>query len=458
MHRDIKPSNLLLDTHGTVWVTDFGLAKADDSDDLTHTGDLVGTLCDTAPERLQGKAEAPSDVYGLGITLYELLTLQPAFDDSQRAAADRTGDVRRAVSPCAWTRDPPRPGDDCLEGHRQGARVPLSHCCRPRWGPPTVSQRPADPSSAQLRVGEALRWCRRNPLIASMSAAILFLLVTLTAGAWIDRARLSRALQAEQAKLWSLSWTEAGHGISRHVGQRIESLRSIAEAMRLPLPPGHSLAELRTEAVAALALPDMEIEGEFGGFLPIDIANVAFDGNLEHCAYQEADGTVSVRRVGDDEVAVRWKEAGLHGDRSGENLRFSRDGRYLSVWYGGSKQLVVRRLDGAESVVCYRNEKANDPTGGSFTPDSTKLACIMADSRIAVVDLATGPVRYLPPSGIDQHDIEFAPDGVPICDRRQAAGKWAVEIRDLTTGEVQTSLPHPKADALSRAGTPTVSH
>ena len=62
LHRDVKPSNLLLDLQGTVWVTDFGLAKAADEKDLTHTGDLLGTLRYMAPERFQGRSDARSDI------------------------------------------------------------------------------------------------------------------------------------------------------------------------------------------------------------------------------------------------------------------------------------------------------------------------------------------------------------------------------------------------------------
>src|SRR5262249_7796924 len=85
LHRDIKPSNLLLDDTGNVWVTDFGLAKADtDGANLTPTGDVIGTLRYMAPERFNGQGDVRSDVYGLGLTLYELLALRPAFDEADR--------------------------------------------------------------------------------------------------------------------------------------------------------------------------------------------------------------------------------------------------------------------------------------------------------------------------------------------------------------------------------------
>lgn len=85
LHRDIKPSNLLLDSKGDAWVTDFGLCKTDEAGDLTHSGDLVGTVRYMAPERFAGHADSTSDIYSLGITLYELLTLESPFAGNDRA-------------------------------------------------------------------------------------------------------------------------------------------------------------------------------------------------------------------------------------------------------------------------------------------------------------------------------------------------------------------------------------
>src|SRR6202044_3237871 len=98
-HRDIKPANLLLDTAGIVWVTDFGLAKAIAHDDLSRTGDLVGTLRYMAPERFCGGGDARSDIYSLGLTLYELLTPQPVPLTGDRAAMIRQASEGHRLPP-----------------------------------------------------------------------------------------------------------------------------------------------------------------------------------------------------------------------------------------------------------------------------------------------------------------------------------------------------------------------
>lgn len=87
IHRDIKPANLLLDSRGTVWVTDFGLAHVVADISLTVTGDVLGTMQYMSPEQACGKRtllDNRTDVYSLGATLYELLTLRPVFSGPGR--------------------------------------------------------------------------------------------------------------------------------------------------------------------------------------------------------------------------------------------------------------------------------------------------------------------------------------------------------------------------------------
>jgi serine/threonine protein kinase len=87
IHRDVKPGNLLLDTRGQLWITDFGLAQFASVGGLTMTGELLGTLRYASPEQTLGRrgmVDHRSDIYSLGATLYELLTLQPPFDGGDR--------------------------------------------------------------------------------------------------------------------------------------------------------------------------------------------------------------------------------------------------------------------------------------------------------------------------------------------------------------------------------------
>src|SRR5262249_10978783 len=80
--RDIKPGNLLVDARGQLWITDFGLAQVQGGTNLTMSGDLLGTLRYMSPEQALAQRvtiDHRTDIYSLGATLYELLTLEPAF-------------------------------------------------------------------------------------------------------------------------------------------------------------------------------------------------------------------------------------------------------------------------------------------------------------------------------------------------------------------------------------------
>jgi serine/threonine protein kinase len=87
VHRDIKPANLMIDAQGMLWITDFGLARTATDAGLTMTGDVVGTLRYMSPEQAlakHGLVDHRTDLYALGTTLYELLTLRPAVDGKDR--------------------------------------------------------------------------------------------------------------------------------------------------------------------------------------------------------------------------------------------------------------------------------------------------------------------------------------------------------------------------------------
>lgn len=178
LHRDIKPSNLLLDASGTVWITDFGLAKANDSDDLTGTGEVVGTLRFIPPERFRGESDARGDVYSLGLTLYELLTLRPAFDSPERVRI--LEQVLHTEPPRPRVIDPRIPRD--LEtivlkamakepGRRYQSAAELADDLQ-RF----LEDRPIQARRDRLHE-RMIRWGRRNPVVAALTAAVTVLML-----------------------------------------------------------------------------------------------------------------------------------------------------------------------------------------------------------------------------------------------------------------------------------------
>jgi tetratricopeptide (TPR) repeat protein len=200
LHRDIKPSNLLLDVWGTVWLTDFGLAKASGTPDLTRTGDVLGTLRYMAPERFQGRADIRSDVYALGLTLYELLALRPAF--AAAAQAQLIGQIVSGEPPRLDRLNPQLPRDLVTVVHKAMARDPADRY--PTAGALAedlrrfLDDRPI--TARRARLGEqAWRWCRRNPTMAGLLAALLALLLVATGGGvWLVRQQAERRAEASR--------------------------------------------------------------------------------------------------------------------------------------------------------------------------------------------------------------------------------------------------------------------
>jgi len=184
-----------VDSDGVVCVADFGLARAVDQTSGSRSGDVVGTLRYMAPEQWQGTADARSDIFSLGVTLYELLTLRPAFEESDRSQhLNGPSCIAEPVAPRKI--DPGVPRDletivlKCLAtdaGMRYPTAADVAADLR-RF----LSDRPIRARRVSA-VERTWRWCHRNPALAAMSGLAALLLVAVVVTALAGRVQTRRA-------------------------------------------------------------------------------------------------------------------------------------------------------------------------------------------------------------------------------------------------------------------------
>lgn len=273
LHRDVKPSNLLLDTRGTVWVTDFGLAKADDQENLTHTGDVLGTLRYMPPEAFDGRADARGDVYSLGLTLYELLALRPAFDEKDR---HRLIKHVTTMEPTRLDRLAPAiPRDLVTIVHKATDRDPARRYQTAGALADDLNRFLADePIQARrsTRWERTLRWMRHNPAAAGLIAASAIALLAVAGAATVlaYNAELREAKQAaERARQDAEQLRDAEAGQRRladQARQDAERDRGLAEAARKEAEAERENAIFQRGQLAVLTEQWAEAERDLGGY------------------------------------------------------------------------------------------------------------------------------------------------------------------------------------------------
>jgi serine/threonine protein kinase len=198
LHRDVKPANVLVDDHGVVWVTDFGLAKSANGPDVTQPDDLTGTLRYLPPERLAGRVDARGDVYGLGLTLYELLTGRCGYDESDRSALIRK--ISETSPPAPRRINPTVPCDLETIVLKAVAREPQGRYASASALADDLRRFIEDRPILARPVGPAerlWRWCRRNRAVAVLSAATMLLVVAVALVASVGYVRTWAALTGE---------------------------------------------------------------------------------------------------------------------------------------------------------------------------------------------------------------------------------------------------------------------
>ncbi|MBI3409190.1 MAG: protein kinase [Planctomycetes bacterium] len=445
LHRDIKPSNLLLDARGTIWVTDFGLAK-EEGGDVTRTGELVGTLRYMAPERLNGNADGRSDIYSLGLTLYELLTLRPAFPEADRARLVHTIAHQEPGAPRKF--DPQIPRD--LE------TIVLKAITKETAGRYAVAEDMAEDlrrflADRPIRARRAStwertrRWCRRNPGWAATIAGVLGLLLVMAIGGTILSLHLQQALHdvriadADKTEKLCQGHIERARALrtSGRVGQRFEALKAIREAAKIKVTP-----DLRDEAVAALVLPDVEVFREWGG-PPEDTWASTYDASFELFARIDKQGLLTVCRLSADGVKVICQSP-TRGKPPFAALAMSSDGRYLVFGHeakmeAGLCSFQIWKFDGAKARLHWEERGGLVRDAISFHADGRRLALGHGNGTISIHDLQTKALLNSFKSGW-ANSLAFHPRD----SRLAVAGGDSIRILDVDSGKELKALRHPK--------------
>lgn len=404
LHRDIKPANLVLDLKGTVWVTDFGLARLEDERDLTQTGDILGTLRYMAPESFKGQTDARSEIYSLGLTLYEMLAFRPAFDQRNRTALlDQV--MHAHIEPLRRV-NPEVPSDLEMIVHKAIERDPADRY-QSAGELADDLQRFIDDEPIQARRASKrerlIRWSRHNKELSASLAAVVMLVSVLAVGSMIAAGYFRSVSGRLRETVGRLTQTQ----IELH--DRVDALNAASVELQESRNEAQSRATENLQ-LAKLARDSEKREQELRRVAE-DRANAlqttlyATEMNLAGQAAEEPGGLLRVGEITDkwnsDDSASDlrgWEWYYLDSLRHGERLSVSSSGAVCVAWssdgkrfFGGDRDGVIRQYDAATGGLV---QELFGHTGYvqdiALSPDGSKLASASRDMTIRIWDARTG--------------------------------------------------------------------
>ena len=436
IHRDVKPGNIMLTLEGEPVILDFGLARDETSDDtvLTQTGAIVGTPAYMSPEQVAGRdsLDRRTDVYALGVILYECLTLERPFHAPDVAALYR---VILATDPVDPRRLNPRLSRDATvviakaldkdPARRYPTALALAEELQRLLNFEPIRARPA---SILLRLR---RWGQRRPMLAATTVGLFLSLSVGLVGSLVLLDRIHSAWQRAE-----------GLRLAARSTALVDDQPDLALLLALEgaeLQPGRVANEALLAALVACR-QERILQGPGGS-----LEQVSLDRAGKRALARSVEGLVRVWDLTSGEVLSEGVEELLMG-------------AVVATLFPDGESVALGHVDGSLSIVDLTKGLVQEVEGfAPFShllahPDGTRLLAIFGDGSAQWLDQSGQRLGSLRPPGNKVLGVDISRDGSQLA---LALEGGAVEIRDGVTGNESALLRGGNGDALACAFDPT---